>query len=153
MRNNSVIASEHRELGNPKSKWIASSLASRNDVFLLVLLLLFFAFPAFAFQYEVPLQDSAKESTAHEIFTLVRCLVCDGESLASSSADYSVSMRAIIREQLASGQSKEQVISYLTERYGEGVLQAPPKQGSSLILWLSPIALIFFGLIFMRRKV
>ena len=118
----------------------------------LILLLLLVSLPAFAFEYEAPLQNAAQEKTAHEIFTLVRCLVCDGESLASSNADYSVSMRALIREQLAQGQNKEQVIDYMVERYGEGGLQAPPKQGGSLLLWLSPILLILLGLIFMRKR-
>ena len=118
--------------------------------FLVLLLLL--AAPAFAFQYEAPLPDAIQEKTAHEIFAVVRCLVCDGESLASSAADYSVSMRALIREQIAAGQSKEQVLEYLTYRYGNGVLQSPPTQGGGLVLWLSPLLLIFFGLIFMRKR-
>jgi cytochrome c-type biogenesis protein CcmH len=118
--------------------------------FLAILLLL--AAPAFAFEYEPALPDAAQEKTAHEIFAVVRCLVCDGESLASSAADYSVSMRAMIREQIAAGKSKDEVLQYLTYRYGNAVLQSPPTHGGGLLLWLMPLLLLIIGAIFMRRK-
>lgn len=131
----------------------------------LIILLLFFAIPAFvlvfaatfspafAFDYEPPLQDVAQEKAAQDLFAEVRCLTCDGESLAGSSADFSVSMRALIREQIAQGKSKNEVLEYLTQRYGVGILQTPPKSGGALWLWLSPLLLLLFGatLIIKRR--
>lgn len=118
--------------------------------FLAIFLLL--AAPALAFEYEPPLADAKKEATAHEIFYEVRCLVCDGESLEGSNADFSVSMRALIREQLAGGASKQDVLDYLTERYGVQILQSPPKQGGALLLWLMPLLLIVVGLFLIRRR-
>ena len=118
--------------------------------FLILILLL--ATPAFAFEYEAALPDAAQEKTAHKIFAEVKCLVCDGESLASSNADFSVSIRALIREQVARGKSEDEVLQYLTDRYGNGILLAPPMQGGAILLWLTPLLLIFVGLIFMRRR-
>jgi cytochrome c-type biogenesis protein CcmH len=117
--------------------------------FILILLL---ATPAFAFEYEAALPDSAQEKTAQEIFTEVKCLVCDGESLASSNADFSVSMRALIREQVASGKSEDEVLDYLVDRYGTGVLLAPPMQGGAVLLWLTPLLLLVFGAVLIRRR-
>lgn len=118
----------------------------------LVILLLLLTIPAMAFDYEPPLPDAEQEEIAQEVFSEIRCLVCDGESLTDSSADYSVAMRALIREQIASGKNKKQVVEYLTDRYGIGVLQSPPKQGGALLLWLTPLLLIIFGIFAMRRR-
>lgn len=108
---------------------------------------------ALAFDYEPPLEDASKEQIAQEIFTELRCITCDGESLAGSNADFSVSMRALIREQLAGGADKQEVVSYLTDRYGTQILQSPPKQGGALLLWLMPFALLLLGAVLTRRRV
>lgn len=99
------------------------------------------------FAYEKPLANGNQEALAEEIFKQVRCVVCSGESLNSSEADFSVDMRAVVREQVSKGQSEERVLQFLTDRYGAAVLQAPPKAGASLLLWLFPMLLLFFGAI------
>lgn len=118
-------------------------------VFVLLILL---AVTAVAFEYETPLPNDQQEKLAQEIFAEVRCLVCDGESLAASNADFSVDMRALIREQIAAGGNKQQVLNYLTERYGAAILQAPPKSGGALLLWLMPLLLLVVGAFMIRRK-
>jgi cytochrome c-type biogenesis protein CcmH len=117
-----------------------------------LILLLLVALPAFAFEYEAPLANAEQEKTAQEIFTQVRCLVCDGESLAASNADVSVDMRALVREQIASGKSENEVLSYLVERYGAAILQAPPKQGGAILLWLMPLLLLGVGLVVILKR-
>ena len=114
---------------------------------------LLFSISAAAFEYEAPLEDPQREELAQQIFTEVRCLVCDGESLAGSNAEFSISMRSLIRDQLREGLGYNGVITYLTSRYGSQILQEPPKTGSALWLWFSPLLMLTLGgwLIWRRR--
>lgn len=118
----------------------------------LVLVLLFLLLPSLAgaFKYEEKLQDPLKEQQAQELFDEIRCLVCDGESLADSRAEFSLDMRALIREQLAEGKSGQKVIDFLVERYGEGVLMRPPLAPHTYLLWFFPLLLIVGGYFVLR---
>jgi cytochrome c-type biogenesis protein CcmH len=82
----------------------------------------------------------------------LRCVVCKGQSLQDSPADFAQDMRAIIREQLEKGQTPEQVKAYFMERYGEWVLLEPPAKGFNLLLYIAPIALLVGGGAFVYFK-
>lgn len=72
----------------------------------------------------------------------LRCLVCQNESLAGSHAELAEDLRQEIREQLHAGKTNEQVIEYLTERYGDFVLYKPPVKPITWLLWFGPFALL-----------
>jgi len=72
----------------------------------------------------------------------LRCLVCQNESLAGSRADLAQDLRQEIREQMRAGKSDEQVIAYLTQRYGDFVLYKPPVKPLTWLLWFGPFALL-----------
>lgn len=84
------------------------------------------------------------DQQARDVALQLRCLVCQGESVADSPATLSQQMRSIIRVQLQSGKTKQQVVQYFVSRYGDRILEAPPWQGFSLIAWFVPI-LMFLG--------
>lgn len=73
----------------------------------------------------------------------LRCLVCQNESLAGSRAELAEDLRREIREQIKAGKSDQEVIAYLTERYGDFVLYRPPFKPVTYLLWLGP--LLFLG--------
>lgn len=73
----------------------------------------------------------------------LRCLVCQNESLAGSRAELAEDLRREIREQMKAGKSDQEVIAYLTERYGDFVLYRPPFKPVTYLLWLGP--LLFLG--------
>src|SRR2546429_4282154 len=75
----------------------------------------------------------------------LKCLVCQGESVADSPATLSQQMRGIIRQQLQSGKSEQEVIQYFESRYGDRILWSPPWQGFTALAWLVPIALLLGG--------
>lgn len=72
----------------------------------------------------------------------LRCLVCQNESLSGSRADLAQDLRQEIREQMRAGKSDEQVVDYLTQRYGDFILYKPPVKPLTWLLWFGPFALL-----------
>lgn len=100
--------------------------------------------------------DDPHERKVLEIAAKLRCAVCQNESVAESRSELATDMRAIISEQLKSGQSEKQVIDYFKVRYGDYILMKPVKTGVGMPLWLVPVGALIvalaFVLIWMRRK-
>ena len=93
----------------------------------------------------VQLADPEQEKQARSLMETVRCLVCQGQSIADSDAEMAGDMRALIRERIQKGESPEQVRAWLVERYGDWVTYAPPQHGVAAILWALPAILILIG--------
>ncbi len=87
------------------------------------------------------------DQRVHDVASQLKCLVCQGESVADSPAILSQQMRGVIRQQLQSGKSEQEVIQYFVSRYGDRILLAPPWQGLTLLAWLIPIALMLGGIL------
>src|SRR2546426_1308795 len=85
------------------------------------------------------------DQRVHDVASQLKCLVCQGESVADSPAMLSQQMRENIRQQLQSGKSEQEVIQYFVTRYGDRILLSPPTQGFTLLAWLVPIALMLGG--------
>jgi cytochrome c-type biogenesis protein CcmH len=83
----------------------------------------------------------------------LRCLVCQNQTIADSNADLAVDLRNTIREQLARGASDQQVIDFMTARYGDFVLYRPPFKGATLLLWAGPFLLLLAGLWLLLRRI
>lgn len=80
------------------------------------------------------------------------CPSCQGESVASSDSALAVSMRTVIAQRLAAGQTPEQIRSWFVRRYGPNILTDPPKRGPGLLLWVVPAAVLAFGLLRATRR-
>ena len=87
------------------------------------------------------------DQRVHDVASQLKCLVCQGESVADSPATLSLQMRGVIRQQLQSGKSEQEVIQYFVSRYGDRILLSPPWQGLTLLTWLVPIALMVGGIL------
>ena len=87
------------------------------------------------------------DQEAQDVGSQLKCLVCQGESVADSPALLSQQMRIIIRQQLRSGKSEQEVIQYFQARYGDKILYAPPERGFDLLAWLVPIVMLLGGAI------
>jgi cytochrome c-type biogenesis protein CcmH len=116
------------------------------------LLLLTLAAPVFA----VDVTEDPLERQVHDIARDLRCTVCQNQPVSESNADTARDMRAIIREQVQAGKSRDEIVKYFVDRYGNYVLMDPPKQGSGAIVWAGPLALIVIvgisGAVFLRRR-
>jgi cytochrome c-type biogenesis protein CcmH len=108
--------------------------------------------PAIAVQPDEILKDPALEARAREISTGLRCLVCQNQSIDDSDATVAKDLRVLIREQLSSGKSDEQVINFVVERYGEYVLLKPLFRMGTLIAWLAPFAILLAALLLAFRR-
>src|SRR3984893_4089969 len=94
-----------------------------------VLLLLLLCCTAFAFAVRAAqsaADDPAMEERLRNLYQELRCLVCQNETLADSRADLADDLRREIREQMKAGKSDQEIIAFLTDRYGDFVLYKPP---------------------------
>ena len=102
-------------------------------------------FSAAAAIIEQPLQDPTQEQTARTIFHDLRCVVCEGQSLAESDAPLAGQMRAHVRSLVAEGKSPDEIRDFFRARYGEQILMRPPVGGRTALLWLAPLLLLLIG--------
>lgn len=110
---------------------------------LALIFLLLGAMPAVAVTPDEVLDDPALEERAREISAELRCMVCRNESIDESDADLARDMRLLVRERLLEGDSDEDVIAFIVERYGEYALLRPTTDGANLILWIAgPVMLL-----------
>lgn len=106
------------------------------------------AAPVLAVQPDEMLADPALEARARAISRDIRCPVCQGETIDDSNAQISRDLRIIIRERIMAGDTDQQVIDFVVDRYGEFVLFNPRATGTNLILWLAgPVMLLAGGAI------
>ena len=102
--------------------------------------------PALAVQPDEVMSDPALEARARVISKDLRCLVCRNESIDESHAELARDLRILVRERLAAGDSNEQVIDFVVDRYGEYVLLRPLNTGSNMVLWLAGPGLLLVAL-------
>ncbi|HEY2978445.1 MAG TPA: cytochrome c-type biogenesis protein [Burkholderiaceae bacterium] len=91
--------------------------------------------------------DPALEARMLSIAAELRCLVCQNQTIADSHAGLAEDLRRDIREQLARGATDEQVVQYMTDRYGDFIRYRPPLKGSTSVLWIGPAVLLAGGLL------
>jgi len=101
------------------------------------------AAPGWAVEPDEILSDATLEKRARDISQNLRCLVCQNESIDESNASLARDLRLLVRERLMEGETDEEVIEFIVDRYGEFVLLRPQVNGVNLILWaLAPISLL-----------
>jgi len=100
------------------------------------------------------LDDPALEERARALSAEIRCLVCQNQSIDDSDAQLARDLRVLVREQLVAGQSDQQILDFLVERYGEFVLLKPRLNSGTLVLWAAPFAILLVagGILFARSR-
>ncbi|BCU06290.1 cytochrome c-type biogenesis protein [Allochromatium tepidum] len=108
--------------------------------------------PAHAFTLEeFTFEDPARTQEFRDLTGELRCLVCQNESLAGSQAGVAQDLRKEIYRMMQEGRSRQEVIDFLVERYGDFVLYEPPLRPSTLILWFGPFLFVGFGAYLLAR--
>lgn len=98
-----------------------------------------------------PAEDPQIEQRMRALTQQLRCLVCQNETLADSQADLAEDLRKQIREQMKAGKSDQEIIAFLTQRYGDFVLYNPPVKATTFLLWFGPFVLLLGGTAFLFR--
>lgn len=128
----------------------------KNLLLGLVLVLAAVSPPALAVEPDEILDDPVLETRAREISKVLRCLVCQNQSIDDSNAPLARDLRILVRERLVIGDADDEVIQYIVDRYGDYVLLKPPFKGSTYVLWLGPAAIFLAGIgavvVFFRRR-
>src|SRR5213080_4933485 len=110
----------------------------------LISLVICFASVALAKEAQ-PNEDPQIAARMKNLTEQLRCLVCQNETLADSRADLAEDLRKGIREQMKQGKSDQEIIAFLTQRYGDFVLYKPPVKATTYLLWFGPFVLLIAG--------
>jgi len=126
----------------------------------LLVLLLLAAAPALADSSLPPaywanrqLPDARQEARATALMEELRCLVCQGQSIADSDAEIAGDMRDMVRRRIAAGEKPAAIRAWLIERYGNWVSFRPPAEPVTWPLWAAPLVLLGLGLLLARRRI
>ena len=114
---------------------------------LLVILIVFCFGGALVAKEAQPNEDPKIEARMKALTEQVRCLVCQNETLADSRAELAEDLRRQIREQMKAGQSDQEILAFLTQRYGDFVLYNPPIKAKTYVLWFGPFGLLLAGIL------
>jgi cytochrome c-type biogenesis protein CcmH len=122
-----------------------------------VLLLLCVSGVAFATTIEAyRFEDPEKEARYKNLIDELRCLVCQNQNLADSNAELAQDMRRLTYEMVQQGNSEEEVVTFMVQRYGDFVMYRPPFRRSTALLWIGPFIILAVGLlaliVFIRRR-
>lgn len=98
------------------------------------------------------LPDPAQEAQAKALMNDLRCLVCQGQSIADSDAELAGDMRALVRQRIQAGESPEAVKDWLVQRYGKWVTYDPPLDAVTAPLWAIPVLLLGLGIWLARGR-
>ena len=107
--------------------------------------------PAYWANRQLP--DPRQEARAKSLMEELRCLVCQGQSIADSDAELAGDMRDLVRRRMAAGEQPDQIRKWLIERYGDWVSYRPSAAPITWPLWLAPVLLLLFGGILLRRRI
>jgi cytochrome c-type biogenesis protein CcmH len=100
-----------------------------------------------------PTEDPQIEQRMKAMTQQLRCLVCQNETLADSQAELAQDLRREIREQMKAGKSDQEILAFLTQRYGDFVLYNPPVKATTYLLWFGPFVLLLAGTALLYRYV
>ena len=99
------------------------------------------------------LPDAKQEARAQALMAELRCLVCQGESIADSNAELAGDMRDLVRRRIAAGEKPSEIRDWLIQRYGSWISYRPTAEPAAWPLWLAPLALFAIGIWLIRRRI
>jgi len=107
--------------------------------------------PAYWSNRQLP--DPKQEARAEALMEQIRCLVCQGQSIADSDAELAGDMRDLVRRRIAAGQNPAEIRGWLIQRYGTWISYKPTDEPAAWPLWLAPLALLLVGAWLIRRRI
>ena len=107
--------------------------------------------PAYWANRQLP--DPKQEAKAQALMEELRCLVCQGQSIADSDAELAGDMRDLVRRRIAAGEKPSDIRSWLVQRYGSWISYKPTDEPTAWPLWLAPLVLLGLGAFLIHRRI
>jgi len=127
-----------------------------NMKWITLIIMAFLSGPVWAGEARPLADDPAAEARLKHLAVELRCLVCQNQTLADSNAPLAEDLRREVREMIAKNMSDQEIIEFLTARYGDFVLYRPPLKATTTLLWVGPFVLVIIGatvlIITLRRR-
>ena len=95
-----------------------------------------------------PLSSSDNKTELSEIYKNLRCLVCQGQSIADSNSDFAATVKLVVQDQFNEGKTKDEIYKFLISKYGEWIVYQPTFSKSNLLLWTLPYFIFIMGGVF-----
>jgi|TARA_B100000780_G_scaffold277942_1_gene249960 cytochrome c-type biogenesis protein CcmH len=114
---------------------------------------IFFFIISFSFSGHLFSDDS--QTKLLEIYKNLRCLVCQGQSIADSNSDFAATIKLVVQDQVQEGKTKDEIYSFLISKYGEWIVYQPTLSKNNFLLWILPYVVFFLGgllIFFISRK-
>ncbi|HKE93111.1 MAG TPA: cytochrome c-type biogenesis protein [Povalibacter sp.] len=125
-------------------------------VIVAIALLVFVQQPVFAIDTAPAFADPAKQERYDRLIRELRCVQCRGQSIADSNVGLAADLRRQVRELMAANKTDEEILTYMTDRYGDYILYTPPIKPTTWLLWAAPVLLMLSGgiaaAVVIRRK-
>jgi len=98
--------------------------------------------------------ETIKKEDELEIFKNLRCLVCQGQSIAESNSDFAQTLKLVVKDKVDSGMSSEEIYEFLASKYGDWIVYKPRINLQNILLWVIPYIVLIFGgiIIYMMLK-
>ena len=93
----------------------------------------------------LPLKVSGTDWEINEIFKNLRCLVCQGQSIADSNSDFASTIKLVVQDQIKEGKTKEEIYEFLISKYGEWIVYQPTLNKRNFLLWFLPYLVFLVG--------
>ena len=82
---------------------------------------------------------------SNNIFKNLRCLICQGQSVADSNSEFAQTIKLVVKDQIKNGKSESEIYDFLIEKYGEWIVYKPSLNKANLILWMLPYVIFIVG--------
>ena len=95
-----------------------------------------------------PLSSNDNKTELLEIYKNLRCLVCQGQSVADSNSDFAATIKLVVQDQINEGKTKDEIYTFLISKYGEWIVYQPTFSKNNLLLWILPYFIFIVGGLF-----
>ena len=92
-----------------------------------------------------PVHSSDSQTILLEVYKNLRCLVCQGQSIADSNSDFAVTVKLVVQDQISAGKTKDEIYNFLISKYGEWIVYQPTFSKNNLPLWILPYLIFIVG--------
>ncbi len=106
-----------------------------KNKFLIIILLIF----------NIKLNANENTGVDTKIFKNLRCLVCQGQTIAESNSDFAQTIKIVVRDKISQGSNEEEIYEFLSEKYGEWIVYKPKFNYLNSFLWISPYIVLILG--------